>query len=75
MLALQPCWGTAVGSRRAGENRVIPGCAWELWHSSGPLTNQAAYIIETFPERRFSDSAEKERRSIFGAPNYQTRLP
>ena len=38
------------------------------------LTNQVAYIIETFPEHRFSDSAEKERRSDFGAPIYQITI-
>ena len=52
MPALQPCWAAAVGSRRAGEDRVIPGCAWELWDKQQPLTNQAAYIIETFPEEK-----------------------
>lgn len=69
VLAMQPCWAAAVGSRWAGGNRVIPGSAWELWEKQQALTNQAAYIIETFPEGRFSDSAVKQKGvAIFGAP-------
>lgn len=75
MLALQPCWIN--GSRQSVGRRESrhPGLCLGALAQQRALTNQAAYIIETFPERRFSDSAEEERRSNFGAPNYQTRLP
>lgn len=72
-LLIETCWTCSPAGARlsavGGQAEIASSRA--VLGSSGTAAGfdkSMAYIIETFPERGFSDSTVRERRSVFGAP-------